>query len=177
MLTVCGIRAMGNPRDFHRNVKTKKQKNKIKQKQCPSPCKGFSTCVRNTICRWLRASCQNTPARLGQQNPILPKTEHANLIPAQASSQMLMEARRGGGAEGMESADRLVTCWSHDQQVVALWLPWCVHESAPSHPWSGSHACNQRQWRPEESRQIVGPWQETGKSTQNHHKLRDFLSC
>lgn len=57
---------------------------------------------------------------------------------------------------------------SHDQQVEALWLRWCIHWSASSHPWSGSHTCNQTQRGPEKSRQIVGPWQETGKSTPNH---------
>lgn len=75
-------------------------------------------------------------------------------------------------AEGCETGGK-----SHDQQVEALWLPWRVHWSASSHPWSGSHTCNQTQRRPEKSRQIVGPWQETGKSTPNHPKLRDFLSC
>lgn len=122
---------------------------------------------------------QNTPAPLGQQNPILPKTEHANLIPAHASSQMLMEARRGG-AEGMGSADRLVTCWSPDQQIEALWLPWCVHESAPSHPWSGSHTCNQRQWRPEESSKdcwtVAGNWKINTKPPQTQ-RLSLMLSA
>lgn len=53
---------------------------------------------------------QNTPALLGQQNSILPKPEHANLIAAHAGLQMLKEARQEW--EGL--------VWSHDQQVEAL---------------------------------------------------------
>lgn len=70
-LAVRGIHTMGNPQDFHRNP--------------VSPYKSFSTCVRNTICRWLQTSCHVPPIKTPRQNPILPKTEHANLICAAIS--------------------------------------------------------------------------------------------
>lgn len=103
---------MGNPRDFHRNPS--------------SPSKSFSTCVRNTICCWLQASRRVPPIKTPRQNPILPKTEHANLICA-AISCSFAEAERwrdgslltclapaGGGV--LEPVDKLLRCWSHDKQ-------------------------------------------------------------
>lgn len=134
-LGVRGIHAMGNPRDFHRNP--------------TSPDKSFSTCVRNTICCWPQASCHVPPFKTPRQNPILPKTEHANLICA-AISCNFADAERwrdgslltclttaGGGV--LESAHKPVRCWSHDKQ-------------------------ERNQQRPEKNMQIVGSWQETGVS-------------